>query len=73
MTDVSVPPLMNYIDGKFVAPPIDMGVSLENPNTGEKIQQQLASTDEQVEEALAAAWRVHTDGSWRIYANQRTC
>jgi len=59
-----IPALKNYIDGKMSAPTEEMGIWLENPNTGEKRRQQVSANDEQIEQALTAAWRVHTDGSW---------
>lgn len=59
-----VPGLVDLIDGELVKPTVEMGVWLENPNTGEKLQQQMATDDTGVEWALAAAWRVHSEGSW---------
>lgn len=64
MTNVTVPGLKDYIDGEISAPGEEIGVWLENPNSGEKIQRQIATGDDNVERALAAAWRVHADGSW---------
>jgi acyl-CoA reductase-like NAD-dependent aldehyde dehydrogenase len=56
--------LMDLIDGELTPPTVPMGVWLENPNTGEKLQQQMATAPANVERALAAAWRVHVEGSW---------
>ena len=64
MTNTSIPELKDYIDGTLSQPTVELGTWLENPNTGEKLQQQMASSDEQVETALAVAWRVHSSGSW---------
>lgn len=41
-----------------------MGVWLEDPNTREKLQQQMATDDANIEKALAAAQRVHESGVW---------
>lgn len=60
----SVPPLLDLIDGQLIHPTVELGVWLENPNTGERLQQQMATAPDQVERALAAAWRVHTSGLW---------
>ncbi len=60
----TVPNLKDYIDGEISTPTENLGVWLENPNTGEQIQQQMASSDAQIEQALATAWHVHTEGSW---------
>lgn len=60
----TVPPLIDYIDGALLSPTVPMGVWLENPNTREPLQQQMATDDANLERALAAAWRVHTEGSW---------
>jgi phenylacetaldehyde dehydrogenase len=55
---------MNLIDGMRSRPAGTTGTWLENPNTGERLQQQVNSSDQQIEQALAAAWRVHSEGSW---------
>jgi acyl-CoA reductase-like NAD-dependent aldehyde dehydrogenase len=57
-------PPMDLIDGELCPAEHEMGVWLENPNTGEKLQQQMASSESTVERALAAAWRVHSEGIW---------
>jgi phenylacetaldehyde dehydrogenase len=59
-----IPPLMDLIDGQLTPPTTATGVWLENPNTGERLQQQYATPPENVERALAAAWRVHESGAW---------
>jgi phenylacetaldehyde dehydrogenase len=41
-----------------------MDESLEDPNTGERLQQQMATDGASLERALAAAWRVHESGAW---------
>lgn len=59
-----LPPLVDLIDGQTAAPEETLNVWLEDPNTGEPLQAQQATSDAQLERALAAAWRVHQDGSW---------
>jgi phenylacetaldehyde dehydrogenase len=61
---VRIPDLTDYVDGEFSTPSVELGVWLENPNTGERSQQQRATSDTQLEKALAAAWRVHESGQW---------
>ncbi len=61
---VTVPDLVDYIDGTFSTPSEDLGVWLENPNTGERAQPQKATRAENLERALAAAERVHAGGAW---------
>jgi acyl-CoA reductase-like NAD-dependent aldehyde dehydrogenase len=62
--DVEVPELRQLVDGEWSTPSIDLGVDLENPNTGEVISRQVASTDDDVERVAAAAARVHESGEW---------
>lgn len=64
MTNTAIPELKDYVDGNLSQPTEELGTWLENPNTGEKLQQQMASSDEQLEAALAAAWRVHSSETW---------
>lgn len=61
---VHLPDLTDYIEGEFSAPDVDLGLWLENPNTGERTQTQKATSADQLERALAAAWRVHQSGRW---------
>ena len=60
----TVQPLRDYIDGEFSAPTVEMGVWLEDPNTRQKLQRQMATDDANLEKALAAAQRVHETGAW---------
>ena len=60
----TVPPLLDLIDGELLPPTIAMGVWLEDPNTRTPLQQQMATNEENIERALAAAWRVHASGEW---------
>lgn len=64
MGKITVPPLQDYIDGQFSQPQESLGLWLENPNTGERLQEQKATSMANVEKALSAAWRVHESGSW---------
>jgi phenylacetaldehyde dehydrogenase len=61
---VEVPPLLQLIDGEVSAPSIDLGVDLENPNTGEVVSRQRATTDADVDRVAAAAAAVHESGLW---------
>lgn len=61
---VQIPKLADYVDGEFSSPTVDLGPWLENPNTGERLQPQTATSANQLERALAAAWRVHQSGQW---------
>ncbi len=61
---MNIPPLMDLIDGELTPPAVAAGIWLENPNTGERLQEQYATAPENVERALAAAWRVHESGAW---------
>ncbi len=63
-SQIQIPELTDYIDGEFSTPTIDLGVWLENPNTGERAQPQKATSAANIEKALAAAWRVHQSGAW---------
>lgn len=60
----TVQPLRDYVDGEFSAPAIETGVWLEDPNTREKLQPQMASGDAALERALSAAQRVYESGAW---------
>ncbi|GIV83886.1 MAG: hypothetical protein KatS3mg052_0893 [Candidatus Roseilinea sp.] len=67
-----LPPLVDLIDGQTSAPEVTLGAWLEDPNTGERLQAQMATSAAQLERALAAAWRVHQAGSWaRLPADER--
>jgi phenylacetaldehyde dehydrogenase len=63
-TSVEVPALPQLVDGTWSEAPVDLGVALENPNTGQEIARQVASSDADVEAIAAAADRVHRSGSW---------
>jgi acyl-CoA reductase-like NAD-dependent aldehyde dehydrogenase len=68
-----IKPLRDYIDGEFSTPSVELGIWLENPNTGEKIQPQSATDDAGLERALTAANRVHESGEWAEIAIEERC
>ncbi len=66
MTDArnaTVPAVRSYIAGEFVDT-VATDVWLEDPSTGERIQQMRRTGDDDVERALAAAWEAHQSGVW---------
>jgi acyl-CoA reductase-like NAD-dependent aldehyde dehydrogenase len=63
--DIQLPETAQLIDGEWSPATVDLGIDLENPNTGEVVARMKGSTDEQVEAAAAAAWRVHESDAWR--------
>ncbi|MCB1688678.1 MAG: aldehyde dehydrogenase [Halioglobus sp.] len=64
MAEQNLPTLMSYIDGDKVAPVVDRGNDLKNPNTLEALQAQKSASSEQVEVALAASDRAYQTGEW---------
>jgi phenylacetaldehyde dehydrogenase len=69
---VELPAIAQLIDGEWSEAPVDLGIDLENPNTGEKVARMKGSSDDDAERAAAAAWRVYEDDSWRgIPAEER--
>jgi phenylacetaldehyde dehydrogenase len=63
-TTVEVPALRQLIDGEESAPSVDLGVDLENPNTGDVISRQAATSDADIERAAAAAHAAYQAGDW---------
>jgi acyl-CoA reductase-like NAD-dependent aldehyde dehydrogenase len=63
-TTVEVPALRQLVDGEVSEPSVDLGVDLENPNTGEVISRQVATADADVERAAAAAHAAYESGQW---------
>jgi phenylacetaldehyde dehydrogenase len=61
---VQLPDLLDYIDGEFSRPSIELPIWLENPNTGQRTQPQRASDPASIERALESAWRCHESGAW---------
>ena len=65
-------PLMDYIDGQTLTPMVKLPASISNPNTHEPLQQQRATSESYVDQALEAAVRVHRSGVWRsLSADER--
>ncbi len=56
--------LFDYIDGKRIAPTVDMDAWVSNPNTGAILARQMATSPAQVERALVVAQRLHETGAW---------
>lgn len=54
----------DYIDGDWSTPSVEMEGWLEDPNTGSSLGPMLATSDDDVERALAAAARTHAAGAW---------
>jgi phenylacetaldehyde dehydrogenase len=61
---VEVPALRQLVDGELSEPSVDLGVDLENPNTGEVISRQAATSGADVERAAAAAHAAYESGQW---------
>ena len=53
--DRSLPEQLDLIAGEWVPPSRERGESLEDPNTGEELQAQMATDDDGVEAAIAAS------------------
>jgi acyl-CoA reductase-like NAD-dependent aldehyde dehydrogenase len=58
-------PLTDYIDGQSLTPLVNLHASISNPNTHEPLQQQRATSENYIDQALDAAVRVHRSGVWR--------
>jgi phenylacetaldehyde dehydrogenase len=50
-----LPELLDLVDGERLAPSVDLGRWLEDPNTGEQVQRVLASDDATLDRAVAVA------------------
>ena len=59
-----LPPAIEIIDGEVRTPELELELVLEDNFTGEKLGRAAASSDASVEAAIAAATRVHDEGSW---------
>jgi len=71
-TSVQLPEHAQLVDGEWSPATADLGIDLENPNTGEVVARMQGTSDEDVERAAAAAWRVHESDAWRsVPANER--
>jgi acyl-CoA reductase-like NAD-dependent aldehyde dehydrogenase len=62
--DNSLPELLSYIDGEVVKPAVDRQNMLRNPNDTQPLQAQLASSPQQVENALQSADTAYSAGGW---------
>jgi acyl-CoA reductase-like NAD-dependent aldehyde dehydrogenase len=60
----TLPDLSDLVDGERSAPAVELGRWLEDPNTGEQVQAVVATDDATLDRAVAAAARVHAEGSW---------
>jgi phenylacetaldehyde dehydrogenase len=69
----TVPLLLDFIDGDLTPPTIELGVWLEDPNTRAPLQQQMATSDDALERALAGAARVHESGLWAEMPIEERC
>jgi acyl-CoA reductase-like NAD-dependent aldehyde dehydrogenase len=56
---------LDYIDNQTFTPLVRLPASISNPNTHEPLQQQRATSEAYLEQALEAAQRAHRDGLWR--------
>lgn len=56
--------IRDYIAGKFVAPTVDMGQTVHNANTGEVMGRMMATSAENLTQALYTAHQTHQSGIW---------
>lgn len=61
---MTLPALLDLVEGSLSEPAVDLGRWLEDPNTGEQVQPVLATSDAALERAVAAAQRVHESQTW---------
>jgi betaine-aldehyde dehydrogenase len=67
MTTLELPPprpQLDFISGTWVEPADTLTGTLDDPNTGDVRQAQAATSAAAVEEALAAAHELHSQGTW---------
>ncbi|WP_181309711.1 aldehyde dehydrogenase family protein [Nocardioides campestrisoli] len=62
--DLVVPAVEQLVDGVWSTPGDLLGLGLIDPFTGEALGEAVASTESDVETALAAAHRVHATAAW---------
>jgi phenylacetaldehyde dehydrogenase len=65
MNNIIIPDLTDYIAGEFVSPGVALTAVNRNPHDSSQIGQQLATSEANVERALAVAWQVHQSGIWQ--------
>jgi phenylacetaldehyde dehydrogenase len=70
-TAVEVPAHAQLVAGEVSEPTVDLGVDLENPNTGEVISRQRATSDDDVARVAAAADALHASGEWSATPPER--
>jgi acyl-CoA reductase-like NAD-dependent aldehyde dehydrogenase len=69
----TVQPLQDYINGEFSSPSVHRGIWLENPNTRERLQEQLATDDANIGKALASAQDAFESGVWSEMSVDERC
>lgn len=69
----TVQPLQDYINGEFSTPTVNRGVWLENPNTREKLQEQMATDEANIEKALVSAQNAYESGVWSEMGVDERC
>ena len=69
----TVSQLQDYIAGQFSTPSINRGIWLENPNTRERLQEQMATDEANLEKALTAAQDAYENGVWSDLTIDERC
>ncbi len=69
----TVQPLQDYINGEFYSPTVHRGIWLENPNTRERLQEQMATDEANIEKALASAQNAFESGVWSEISIDERC
>lgn len=62
-----IPSLSTWINGTSEPSADVVEAFLHDPNTGERLQQNRASSTDQVDRALASAWAVHESRAWQRF------
>jgi phenylacetaldehyde dehydrogenase len=66
-------PLQDYINGEFSNPSVHRGIWLENPNTKERLQEQMGTDEAGIEKALASAQSAFENGVWSEISIDERC
>jgi phenylacetaldehyde dehydrogenase len=66
-------PLQDYINGEFSNPSVHRGIWLENPNTKERLQEQMGTDEGGIEKALASAQSAFENGVWSEISIDERC
>ena len=69
----TVSQLQDYIAGQFSTPSVNRGIWLENPNTRERLQEQMATDEANLEKALTAAQDAYENGVWSDLTIDERC